>query len=55
MAKFANCVCSETAVILTRGEVMKTSIDIDDDLMRKAMRASGATTKAPRSNRACDS
>lgn len=24
---------------------MRTNIDIDDDLMRKAMRASGATTK----------
>ena len=29
----------------TRAHAMRTNIDIDDDLMREAMRASGAPTK----------
>ena len=33
------------SAILTHGVAMRTNIDIDDDLMREAMRASGATTK----------
>ena len=31
--------------MLTHGDVMRTNIEIDDDLMRGAMRASGAATK----------
>ena len=31
--------------ILTHGGAMRTNIDIDDDLMREAMQASGDTTK----------
>ena len=31
--------------ILTHESAMRTNIDIDDDLMREAMRASGAATK----------
>jgi Arc/MetJ family transcription regulator len=33
------------SAILTHGGDMRTNIDIDDDLMREAMRASGAATK----------
>ena len=33
------------SAILTHGDAMRTNIDIDDDLMREAMRASGAPTK----------
>jgi Arc/MetJ family transcription regulator len=33
------------SVILTHGGEMRTNIEIDDNLMRQAMRASGAPTK----------
>lgn len=33
------------SAILTHGGSMRTNIDIDDDLMREAMRATGAPTK----------
>jgi Arc/MetJ family transcription regulator len=33
------------SAILTHGDAMRTNIDIDDDLMREAMRVSGAATK----------
>jgi Arc/MetJ family transcription regulator len=37
--------CAPESAILTHGDRTQTNIDIDDDLMRDAMRASGAPPK----------
>jgi Arc/MetJ family transcription regulator len=44
---FDACSLTDThkSVNLTHGVVMRTNIDIDDRLMRQAMRSSGARTK----------